>query len=69
MPETHRCKQVKLLGLCGFLILGAGIWLFEKVYAGEVDRAVIRTKLEQMATDVAAIRVAIEKAQREKDGK
>lgn len=60
--HEHRCKQV---GKAALLFTGIGIalcWLFNTVYAGELERRELKTKLEGMADDVAAIRTALERA-------
>jgi len=59
-PHEHKCKQV---GKATLLFLGIGIalaWLFNTVYAGELERREMRTNLENMCRDVSAIRSAIE---------
>ena len=60
--HDHKCRQ---LGKAVLLFTGIGIalaWLFNAVYAGEIERAVMKSRLERMGEDVSAIRAALEDA-------
>lgn len=60
--HDHKCKQ---LGKAALLFMGVGIalaWLFQTVYAGELERREMKTKLERMGDDISAIRATLEDA-------
>lgn len=60
--QEHKCKQV---GKAALLFMGIGIalaWLFNTVWAGELERREMKTKLEAMGEDIAAIRATLEAA-------
>lgn len=63
----HRCKQTRVLALCGLLLMASLGWLFHTVQASEVERAVLKTRLERMGEDISAIRTVLEQALRRKD--
>ena len=60
--QEHRCKQARVLALCGTLLMIALGWLFLTVQAGEVDRATVKTQMGHMADDIRAIRAVLEEA-------
>lgn len=55
-----RCRIWWFLLLCGAGLCAAGGYLFSGVHAAELECAVVRTRLEQMAEDVAAIKRIME---------
>ena len=60
--HEHKCKQA---GKASLLFLGIGIalaWMFNTVWAGELERREMRTKLEAMVEDISAIRAVLEKS-------
>lgn len=61
---SHRCKQTRVLALCGAGLVIALGWLFNTVYGAELERREMRTKLERMSEDISAIRAVIEDASR-----
>jgi len=67
-PQVHPCKQQRTLVLAGTLLMVALGWLFSTVHASEVERAVLKSRLEQMAEDVSAIRATIETLTKERRG-
>lgn len=64
--QEHRCKQARVLALCGTLLMIALGWLFITVQAAEVDRAVVKSRIENMAEDIRAIRAVLEEAAKRK---
>ena len=60
--HVHPCRWSRTLYVVGPLILLGFLWLAHTIYASDMERAVMKTQLENMSSDISEIKELIKKA-------